>query len=253
MKPNPVLFLFAVTAVVNLLGNGLESDVLVWWSKPLLMPLLGIWFWARLKDAGSLAHTSAGQLTRWMYVAFVCSWAGDVLLLFVGRPPLYDMFFLLGLGSFLLAHLGYIGAFRKLATRADSQRDSTQRMSADRLDWAGMWGVRMALLMTLAVLLVVLFPGMDGGMKAPVGLYGIVIVSMSLMAHNLRARIPRTAYTVLFPGSLLFILSDALIALDRFRFDIPFAGIAIMATYLLAQYWIALGVVRCVVHSTSPT
>ncbi|MCB0548246.1 MAG: hypothetical protein KDD19_11740, partial [Phaeodactylibacter sp.] len=46
----------------------------------------------------------------------------------------------------------------------------------------------------------------------------------------------------LMAGILLFILSDSLIALNKFRVDlvvIPYARLWIMATYLLGQYWIA--------------
>lgn len=43
-------------------------------------------------------------------------------------------------------------------------------------------------------------------------------------------------------GALIFTLSDSLIAWDRFISPVPNAGIWVMATYGLAQYFIALGI-----------
>jgi uncharacterized membrane protein YhhN len=47
-----------------------------------------------------------------------------------------------------------------------------------------------------------------------------------------------------FLGALLFMISDSLIALDRFGSDLlplPWAGFWIMLTYIAAQYLIVVG------------
>ncbi len=44
-------------------------------------------------------------------------------------------------------------------------------------------------------------------------------------------------------GAVLFFVSDSLIAMDRFLFDVPHGGVWVMLTYSAAQFCIALGVI----------
>jgi uncharacterized membrane protein YhhN len=44
-------------------------------------------------------------------------------------------------------------------------------------------------------------------------------------------------------GSVLFVISDSLLAVNKFVFALPYAPVWIMGTYLTAQYWIVRGMV----------
>ncbi len=47
---------------------------------------------------------------------------------------------------------------------------------------------------------------------------------------------------IVFHGALLFMVSDSLIAINKFQFAVPFAGFLIMSTYILAQWFIVDGI-----------
>src|SRR5215471_17546665 len=91
-----VLFLLALATV--LIADYLNNENLRLASKPLLMPLLGIYFLGETK-------TRSTALKTWITLALFFSWVGDVLLMFEQKHPNY---FLFGLSSFFLAQIFYI-------------------------------------------------------------------------------------------------------------------------------------------------
>ncbi|MCC7464853.1 MAG: hypothetical protein IT261_01205, partial [Saprospiraceae bacterium] len=91
--------LFSLDVLLNLAGIMSNKPALVFLSKPLLMPLLAAWLLTETKS-------SSGIFRNAIALALAFSTLGDVLLMFEG-----GMFFLAGLGAFLIAHLWYIRAF----------------------------------------------------------------------------------------------------------------------------------------------
>jgi alkenylglycerophosphocholine hydrolase len=75
-----------------------------------------------------------------------------------------------------------------------------------------------------------------GPMRIPVMAYLLVITAMGLSAV-----LGSENSTILVAGAILFILSDSLIAVNRFLVPIPTAGFWIMITYYPAQFLIARG------------
>ena len=84
----------------------------------------------------------------------------------------------------------------------------------------------------------VLWSGL-GEMKWAVVLYTAAIVTMAIFAY-LRHPLLR-GYSILFTGVILFIVSDALLAFNKFGDGFSNAQIAVMVTYMLAQYFIVTG------------
>jgi uncharacterized membrane protein YhhN len=87
------------------------------------------------------------------------------------------------------------------------------------------------------ILINVLKPGL-GEFFLPVVFYGAVISifgMVSLLTYMLRK--DKSSLTLLL-GAVLFILSDSMISLNKFYEAAPFYGLAIMVTYILAQYLI---------------
>lgn len=198
---------FLLVSVVHLAGQLASLEALTTTTKPLLIPLLAgavIWLSRRSRSWG----------TWLLLAALFFSWLGDLALLVDG-----DTWFLLGLGCFLLAHVGYIVLF--------SSRFGAGRPRPWTLVYAG-W---------FALLLVVLVPHL-GGMLPPVVGYGLVICTMAVLA----VRCGR----VVSVGATLFLLSDSILAVNAFVDDvsIPAAGFLIMATYLAGQCLIAVGMLR---------
>jgi uncharacterized membrane protein YhhN len=153
-------------------------------------------------------------------VGLALSIAGDVFLMLPGDR------FLPGLVSFLLAHLAYLGAF----TRSLQPGAAVAPVAA--------YGV------VGAAVLALLWPGLGRPLRAPVAVY---VATIALMAGTALARWlelggdPPLAAAV---GAGLFLLSDALLALDRFRWRFRWARVAVLGTYWAAQFLIAVSVAR---------
>lgn len=153
-----------------------------------------------------------GRVVLLAAAGIVLSWLGDVLL---GD-------FVLGLSCFLLAHLVYIAMF--FAAFGGDRR------------WPPPWTLLYAA--AFAVLAIVLAPHL-GELLVPVILYGAVLCAMAAAAAL------GNALTAL--GGALFLVSDSLLALDRFHPAEPVPWnphFLIMLSYLAAQGLIALGVLR---------
>ncbi len=165
----------------------------------------------------------------WLLAALAFSWLGDLCLLGQGST-----WFILGLGSFLLAHLCYLQLF---GVRSAMRRGSLLR----RKPWVMLppiaWG---------AGLLWLLWSGL-GELQLPVMLYASVITLMLLAAIARFDRASRASFRWVLMGAILFVVSDSLIAMSKFGEDF-FTTAAmsgwIMGTYVLAQGFIAWGMTR---------
>ena len=103
-----------------------------------------------------------------------------------------EKFFLLGLGSFLLAQLSYLAGFLSFP-------EARQGLVA-RAPWRA-W----LFVLYLAGILYVLWPGIPGPMRAPVAVYACSIVAMGTATYNLNPFLERKFFLGLMAGILLFI------------------------------------------------
>jgi uncharacterized membrane protein YhhN len=219
-----VNFAFAVVFFVQLLGRYLESEILNYLSKPLIMPCLAILFYfvTRTKEA----VLGKKLFDKLILAGFFFSWLGDIALMFDGLSP---HFFLLGLANFLIAHICYIFAFY------DSVKNSTTPSLLSRKPY-----FFLPLLMYGVGLFYFLFPNLQQ-FVIPVFVYALVITLMAIFALNRKNRVGEGSFKLVFYGSLLFVLSDSLIALNKFLLQIPMSGLWVMLTYMFAQYLIMKG------------
>jgi uncharacterized membrane protein YhhN len=137
-----------------------------------------------------------------------------------------ESLFLLGLGSFLIAHMVYIALFRKYRALV-WWRPSPARM----------WGV-LAILVALGSVLGILRHSL-GSMLIPVVVYSVVLSCMGICAMLADLGTPLAGF-----GALLFIASDAMIAISKFRGPFPGNEQLIWITYYAAQFLILRGVER---------
>lgn len=165
--------------------------------------------------AGYVAINGEGAAATWTVIGLLFSSGGDIALALDRKK-----YFVVGLSLFLMAHLFYLTAF--------SQGIATFRVNV----WAGL-----VLIFSLA-LGSWLFPAL-GKLRGPVLLYMLVITAMGFAAAS-----HPSAFPYLIPGAFLFILSDSLIAIDKFRRPIPYAHHLIMITYYLGQLGITLALSR---------
>jgi len=206
-------FLFGL---LNLIGCVAEIELLRTISKPLLMPALAFFFY---KEA------PASPLNRHVMAALLFSWLGDTLLMFVSEA---DIFFMLGLSSFLLAHLVYIIINMSAVTEAGS-------------GFKPQWQDLPFLL--YGFLIFGMLKDNLGDMYFPALAYAVVICIMALTARKRWKRSDNQSFWLVMSGALVFMVSDSLLALNRFLDPIPQSDLLIMTTYIVAQFLIIKGLI----------
>ena len=192
--------------------------------KPALMPFLAIWAY--------LAWQNKAQSALWLLLAaLIFSALGDTLLMLAQQDS--KNLFLLGLSSFLVAHIFYIILHSRLTRPIPASKWYITRHK---------WVLVLALIYG-AILLYVLSPFLlNTGLLLPVGVYASVLLTMALSALNRKNLVSETSFKWVFVGALSFVVSDSLIAINRFVNPFYMAGFWIMITYLFAQYSIVRGV-----------
>lgn len=195
-----------------------DGSLLPWARAPLLMPFLVV---ATLL----VRPTPARPILVWLLAAQVLSWFGDIAL----ALPV-DALFLVGVGFFLLAQVSYIVTF-------------------SRIRGAGLIRQRPWLLVFyvayFVAMMAVVLPGADELAPALV-IYGGVLLSMAAMAMNTWSKVDRRSGVLLLCGSILFVISDSLIAVTNFGpvSDTPAVGTVLIGTYCVAQIMLAIGVLN---------
>jgi len=150
------------------------------------------------------------------------SLAGDVFLMLPGNR------FLFGLASFLAAHLAYIWAFT-LGVGYE----------AAQLPWLAPFAF------FGAMVVVVLWRGLHGAaLKGAVVAYVAAIVAMAWRAavRGHSPLLPYPSVVLALAGACLFLASDSILAIDRFRRPFRAAQSLVLASYWAAQLLIGLSV-----------
>lgn len=169
---------------------------------------------------GVLAFRLLTGTDRWLLtIALLLSATGDVLL------DLEARFFVYGLGAFALAHVAYIALFVRHWRGGVGRGGDRYALVAATLLYSGVLTWRV-------------WPGL-AALKVPVIIYIVIITVMVITA----VLAPFTSQLIGF-GAVLFLISDSLLGLNKFRQPIPAAGYLIWATYYLAQCGIAMGLFR---------
>jgi uncharacterized membrane protein YhhN len=136
-----------------------------------------------------------------------------------------EIFFLLGLSSFLLAHIFYIVFFHKVRIKEAVKGNA--------------W-LMLPVLLYYVVFIYILSPYL-GDMKLPVRLYGIIISFMLMLALHMQYIRNKKAGQSMMLGALLFVISDSVLAINKFYQSFEIAGVIIMLVYGLAQLFIVKG------------
>jgi uncharacterized membrane protein YhhN len=142
---------------------------------------------------------------------------GDIALMFP------EKWFTAGLVAFLTAHVFYILAFKP----APGHRVST--------------GIFLPFLLYGLLMFFIMAPGL-GKLKIPVLVYIGAITIMAGFAAGRFADLGGARPLMAFAGAILFLVSDSVLAYDRFAKKICPAQIIILGTYFPAQLLIALSI-----------
>jgi uncharacterized membrane protein YhhN len=220
-----LLALYFLLAAIEITGDYFNSFYVILITKPLLMPVLMAWMWRE-----TVQET---PLRKWMLGALIGSFFGDTFLLFF---PFNESFFLLGLGSFLIAQLVYTYLFVIQIKTCQGKGDNRLRIL-----WIVIFAAFYFMLMNY------LWPNL-GDFLLPVIVYGITICLMGLSAAFRYGKVSLDSYILVLAGALTFIASDTCIAINQFVYkgEMPFAQVIIMVLYVVAQYLIVKGWLKSV-------
>lgn len=210
---HPLQWVMPVFAMLAAFSGHHDFDTAFALLKPIPVVLLLVCVW---QVADRRRHAPATWL---LLVGLGLSLQGDVWLLL-------DSGFIAGLSSFWLAHACYILLFR---------RDQPWRRH--------IWPVASCITgcATGALVIYLWHNGLPNSMRLPAVAYAAIIVYMA--SHALaRAATLRTpsAYCVA-AGAVVFMFSDAVLAVNRFTHPIHSAQLWILGSYYLAQWLIVYG------------
>ena len=183
---------------------------LLWVFKPATILLIIALAWVYGEKRG---------FYRWAILAgLVFSLIGDIFLI---NPQTY---FIQGLLSFFLAHLCYIFAFYK---------------SSEKFNLLSLTAFIVGILILVSV-----FAGVPDNLKIAVIFYTLAISTMLCFATNFWLTKGNTRSLDAICGATLFVISDSIIAFNKFSYEFFSAKILILITYFIAQWLIARSLKR---------
>ncbi len=202
-------FIFFTLSLINIASGFIENEWLGYITKPLLMITLGFFYF-------QLTRQTFNKRDKIVLLALLFSCLGDTFLMFQKHDHIY---FLLGLGSFLLAQVCYVILFQH--------------------EGKSLYFRWLPFISYSCLLLFFLLNNIPGDFKIPIIIYSVVITLMGIRASE--RKVNDKSYQLVLIGAILFILSDSLIALSKFVVNIPLSGFWVMSTYVTAQYLIVQG------------
>lgn len=200
-------YIFYLIALSTIVGVAFKITELIYVVKPLLTLTLIYLYTLTLSRINKL----------YIYAMLSC-FVGDVFLLFKDQ----QLFFIIGLVSFLLAHIFFIKIVFKRLINVSYKKILTTYIP----------------FLVLFIFLFLFISRSVGNMMIPVLIYGMVIslfASVALVANEERRSI-KSLY--MLTGAVVFIISDSLLAVNKFYYTLPVFEVIIMFTYIVALYLI---------------
>ncbi|RZM27294.1 MAG: lysoplasmalogenase [Pedobacter sp.] len=212
--------IFAFIFILHLIAISAGSTTLQYISKPLIVVSLMIML--------AISTSLKGRFHKRLFTGLFFALSGDILLMFSAGRQAY---FIYGLLAFLIGHIFYISAFY------------LDFRSAPELDKKG---ARIAIIICsiIGMGFYIYIRESLGILKLPVMAYIFVISFMMMMASFRNLRVNAISFRLILFGAMFFLISDSLLAYNKFVQPFSYANLLIMATYMIAQYLITIGTVE---------
>lgn len=205
-----IIICFLIVLAFNVVGHQRDNRLMRGITKPLLVPILII-----------LYTTKVPQVEAFAVIALVAGLIGDLFLMITGK----ELYFVLGAASFLVGHIFYILAF---CSRVD--------MFINGAYW--LWGL-IPVYLVAGILFKKLLADHTGKLTFHVAIYTFVIFTMSFVGIVAGSLWNTKTLIFIALGSILFIVSDTILGLNKFR-KIGLPSGSVMLTYGLAQLFITI-------------
>ena len=205
-----VLEVLLIEAAALSIATGAENIVAL---HPVFKPLAMLLAIAYVVQRNRATRAPA-RFDLLLLAGLACSLVGDCFLMVPG-------FFIPGLVSFLVAHLFYIAMFKQGVPWLPSTRALLATLGAG----GAMYGF--------------LFNSLNSQLRVAVAAYVIVIALMAAQAIGRASWLRDKASVAAAVGACFFMLSDSLLATNKFALQFPMAQFLVLATYYFAQILIA--------------
>jgi uncharacterized membrane protein YhhN len=219
MKTRILSIIYFVTGVLFIISHYCHISNLAFLSKVLIIPPLMVIFILNLRPDSNRLH-------KFMFAGLFFSWIGDVLLEIPGGG---ELMFMAGLGGFLLSLLMYTFVF--FATKGKNEVFHNRFYL---LIPVLLYGIAMGLYLYDHL----------GEMRLPVIVYETAMISMLAGAVSRIGKVNRTSYIMVLTGAILFIISDSVLAVNKFVQPISLSTLIIMGTYIASQWLITTGYIK---------
>ena len=223
MKKFLVHFLFLVILVGDISGELLQIKWMDYSFKPFILIWIGVYFFVQAKNMDK-------KVVQLALFAFGFSWLGDIFLMFSDNG---FIFFILGLSAFLVAQIFFIFLFLR-TINLSGKKPFLKKKPYFLLAYIA-YGL---------IVYTILFDQLDMVLRIAVFIYMLALLGMSSMALNRYGNGHPVSFSYIFIGSILFVVSDTIIALNKFLIVLPYEGVLIMITYITAQYLIMRGLLK---------
>ena len=198
--------IFVLVSILDIIGVIFKIPTLIVVFKPLILLSLVV-----------LYIVSSSERNKIYILALICSFLGDVFLIFEG-----EFYFIAGLLSFLIAHLLFI------------------RIVVKRLQKNLYSKIVVSIIPFLTFYLVLIFTLKNslGELLIPVIIYGLTIAVFGMVSliDYLNTKSIKSLYMLI--GAVIFMFSDAILAVNRFYKSEHTLEVLVMITYVFAQYLI---------------
>lgn len=199
-------FVFLLASIMDIIGIVFSVPILIYIFKPLI--ILSLLF---------LYVFSLPKRLKWYVMALELCFFGDVFLMFSG-----ELFFMAGLVSFLVAHILFI------------------KIVINRIKEVNFLKGLFSAIPFLAVFGLLIFTLKDAlhEMLWPVIIYGLTIATFGTVSLLDFLNTKSKKSLLMLSGAVVFMISDSLLAINKFYNPAHVLEVIIMSTYVLAQYFI---------------
>ncbi|MFA5299575.1 MAG: lysoplasmalogenase [Lutibacter sp.] len=197
---------FVLASMMDIIGLTFSIPTLIYIFKPLIILSLLL-----------LYVFSSPKKQKWYVFALIFSFLGDVFLMFSG-----ELFFIAGLVSFLIAHVLFI------------------KIVIYRIENINFFKIILSsiLFLTLFGLLIFTLKESLHEMLGPVIVYGLTISTFGAVSLIDFLNTKSKKSLLMLFGAVIFMISDSILAINKFYSPAHVFEVTVMATYVLAQYFI---------------
>ena len=219
MKTRLFSLVCLATGILFIIAHSCQLVTVAFISKVLIIPPLMVIFILNLRRDSNRLH-------KYMFAGLFFSWIGDVLLEVPGGG---EVMFMAGLGGFLLSLLMYAFVFFRTPGKNEVFHGRFYLLIPVLF-----YGIAMGLYLNKYL----------GEMRLPVIVYETAMIAMLAGAVSRIGKVNRISYIMVLAGAILFIISDSVLAVNKFVNPVTRSTLIIMGTYIAAQWLITVGYIK---------